>query len=91
MKIVKNAKPHSEHFLCLYQVTDIASCIVLAGRTLTSLLKRSVILFKLLIIKVKNTDVCEKICAFLKPEELKALMQVDIEYTEEAGKLYDKI
>lgn len=36
-------------------------------------------------------NVCEKICAFLKPEELKALMQVDIEYTEAAGKLYDKI
>ena len=36
-------------------------------------------------------NVCEKICSCLDAAELKALMQVDEEYTDAAGKLYDKI
>ena len=36
-------------------------------------------------------NVCEKICSCLDAAELKALMQVDEEYTAAAGKLYDKI
>lgn len=36
-------------------------------------------------------NICEKICSCLDAGELKALMQVDEEYTTAAGKLYDKI
>ena len=36
-------------------------------------------------------NVCEKICSCLDAAELKALMQVDEDFTAAAGKLYDKI